>query len=255
MNPENWNAEQYQKQLSFVTELGTQVFDLLAPQSNEIILDLGCGDGRLTSKISKHSKDVIGIDTSQDMINAAKKRGVNAILMNGDSISYKNTFDAVFSNAALHWMSNQRNVLKGVHNALKLGGRFAGEFGGNGNLRTITSAMKMTINQHPKYGEWKNTCVFPTKSEYKALLEEHGFKVSTIKLISRPTTLKTDISEFIKIFSKHLIRTIDERYESDFINDVINVIQPSLFTSETGWQLDYVRLRFLAYKVDLQQYF
>ena len=118
---QTWNAAEYAQQGRFVADLAGEVFDLLAPQSGESILDLGCGDGALTKKIAATGAQVIGVDISRSMIESARRRGLDARLMSGEGLAFDNEFDAVFSNAALHWMHNQERVLTGVHRALKPG--------------------------------------------------------------------------------------------------------------------------------------
>jgi len=248
MNQQTWNAQQYQDNASFVSELGDSVLDLLSPQSGETILDLGCGDGALTEKIALLAKDVIGIDSSESMVLSAQKRGLNAILMSGDAISYKNKFDAVFTNAALHWILNYQAVIEGVHNSLKPHGRFVGEFGGHGNIATLIGAMKSVVNQNPKMGSFINPWFFPKTEEYKNYLEKSDFIVTYIELINRPTPLKTGVKEWLKIFANHIISGIPPELEEEFLTQTEAMLSPYLFSEEKGWVADYVRLRFHAIK-------
>lgn len=248
MNQQTWNAQQYQDNASFVSEFGSSVLELLNPQSNETILDLGCGDGALTEKIALVAKDVIGIDSSESMILAAQKRGLNTIVMSGDAISYKNKFDAVFTNAALHWIPNYQAVIEGVYDTLKPRGKFVGEFGGHGNIATLIGAMKSVVNQNPKMGSFKNPWFFPRTEEYKKHLEKSGFVVDYIELINRPTSLKTGVKEWLKIFANHIISGIPPELEEEFITQIEVMLKPYLFSKEKGWVADYVRLRFHAIK-------
>ena len=146
MNRQTWNAQQYQENASFVAELGSSALNLLNPQLHESILDLGCGEGTLTEKIASVAKDVIGIDASLSMVQATREKGLNAVVMSAESMTYKNTFDAVFSNAALHWMRDYDSVIKGVFASLKPKGRFVGEFGGHGNIATLIQAMETVVS-------------------------------------------------------------------------------------------------------------
>ena len=148
-----WNASQYVNHASFVAEHGSPVLDLLTPKSGERILDLGCGDGALTQDIAKSGAIVHGVDSSQNMIKAAKQRGLSAEVMSGDNLIFNNQFDAVFSNAALHWMTNKDSVLHGVANSLKSNGRFVGEFGGQGNVATLVNAMNRVFKHHSEFGD------------------------------------------------------------------------------------------------------
>src|SRR5213078_4049444 len=125
---QEWNAEQYAKNARFVSDLGQAVFDVLNPQPGERILDLGCGDGALTERIVSAGAHVVGVDASSDMVNAARRRGLDARVMDGGSLDFNSAFDAVFSNAAMHWMKRDPDaVISGIYRALKPGGRFAAE--------------------------------------------------------------------------------------------------------------------------------
>ena len=101
---QHWNPEQYGKNARFVSDLGMPVVDLLSPQSGERILDLGCGDGALSLKLVELGCKVVGVDSSAEMIRAADSLGLDAHVVDGQSLPYDSEFDAVFSNAALHWM-------------------------------------------------------------------------------------------------------------------------------------------------------
>lgn len=248
MNNQSWDAKQYQENASFVAELGSPVLELLNPQPDESILDLGCGDGALTEKIAKVASEVIGIDSSESMIQAACERGLNAVLMSGDAISYEDKFDAVFTNAALHWITDYQSVIRGVSTALKTNGRFVGEFGGHGNISTLIAAMEAVVDRNASMGNFSNPWFFPTHDEYKMHLEEKGFVVKYIELIPRPTPLKTGVREWLKIFANHIISGIPEHLEDEFLNETEQLVMPALYSDSTGWQADYVRLRFYAVK-------
>jgi trans-aconitate methyltransferase len=129
-NSTTWNPASYSKNARFVSDLGEPVLQLLAPRAGELVLDLGCGDGALTEKIAAAGCQVIGVDSSAAQIGAARRRRLNAAVMNGHQLAFTCVFDAVFSNAALHWMKQPDKVVAGVANSLKPGGRFVGEFGG-----------------------------------------------------------------------------------------------------------------------------
>ncbi len=182
------------------------------------------------------------------MIQAARERGLNAVLMSGDAISYVNRFDAVFTNAALHWITDYRSVLQGVSRALKRKGRFVGEFGGYGNIATLIAAMKTAVERNQKMGAFRNPWFFPTDKEYKAHLEEYAFKVKYIELIPRPTPLKTGVREWLKVFGNHIISGMPDDLEEQFLEETERLVRPKLFSDTTGWHADYVRLRFYAEK-------
>ncbi|MEH6393325.1 class I SAM-dependent methyltransferase [Pseudoalteromonas sp.] len=243
-----WNASQYINHASFVAEHGSPVLDLLNPKLGERILDLGCGDGALTQDIEQMGASVHGVDSSESMIEAAQKRGLSAEVMSGDSLSFHNEFDAVFSNAALHWMINEESVLSGVSNALKPNGRFVGEFGGQGNVGALVNAMTKVFESHAEFGEFVNPWYFPSVEEYKQKLQDHGFHIHYIELIPRPTPLESGIGEWLKIFSNGITKNLNPKQNDQFLNEVEYLVKPHLFI-EGQWVADYVRLRFSAQKV------
>ena len=198
---QNWNAEQYQTDASFVARLGSPALQLLAPQSGEKILDLGCGDGDLTLQIQNHQCEVLGIDSSQEMIATAKQKGLNAKVLSAEDLNYHETFDAVFTNAALHWVSDIDLVVANVYSSLKSGGRFVGEFGGQGNIKSLIDMMSETFQELADLGEFNNPWYFPSVEEFTIVLEQAGFEVSYIELIPRPTVLKSGINAWLEIFA------------------------------------------------------
>ncbi|CCQ55941.1 class I SAM-dependent methyltransferase [Crocosphaera watsonii] len=248
MNRQTWNPQQYQENASFVAELGSSVLNLLNPQPNESILDLGCGEGTLTEKIASVTKDVMGIDASPSMVQATLEKGLNAVVMSAESMTYKNTFDAVFSNAALHWMRDYDSVIKGVFTSLKPKGRFVGEFGGHGNIATLIEAMETVVSQNKNMGQFTNPWFFPKADEYKSYLENNGFCVIDMSLIPRPTPLKAGVKEWLKIFANHIVSGMPTEMEKIFLSQTEQLLKPILYTEKDGWVADYVRLRFHAVK-------
>ena len=246
MTKQTWNASQYQDHASFVAELGSPALQLLNPRPGEHILDVGCGDGALTAKIAKVARQVIGIDSSESMVAAARERGLTAILMSGDAITYERQFDAVFTNAALHWIPDYESVIRGVRSALRDGGRFVGEFGGKGNIAILVEAMREVVGRNPEMGSFHNPWFFPSDIEYKEHLENHGFRVNHIELIPRPTPLEAGVREWLRIFANHVISGMPSDLENQFLTETEDLVRPVLFSAETGWQADCVRLRFSA---------
>src|SRR5579862_4266048 len=137
---QRWDPGRYQETAGFVAVLGEPLLELLAAKPGERILDLGCGDGALTEKIAAVAS-VVAVDASADQIKAARARGLDAHVMDGTKLAFENEFDAVFSNAALHWMRDPDAVIAGVWRALKPGGRFVAECGGAGNVETIVKSL------------------------------------------------------------------------------------------------------------------
>lgn len=245
---QTWDADQYVNHASFVATHGLPVVELLNPKEGERILDLGCGDGALTLEIEKIGATIYGVDSSASMIETAVKRGLTAEVVSGDSLTFKNEFDAVFSNAALHWMTNSDAVISGVHKSLKTGGRFVGEFGGRGNIDSLTNAMTEVFKEHPEFGEFQNPWYFPSVEEYENKLRNNGFNVLYIELIPRPTPLNSGVKEWLNIFSNGIIGNLNQDEKELFLNEVEKLAKPYLFNNGE-WVADYVRLRFYAQKV------
>lgn len=248
MTNQSWHATQYSEHASFVADLGSSVVTLLNPLPGECILDLGCGDGTLTEKLKKLGASVFGIDSSQSMIDAAKEKGLDGSVMNGEHLAFHEEFDAVFSNAALHWMTDYQSVVKGVYEALKPNGRFVGEFGGHGNIQCIINAMREIFTENPRFGEFSIPWYFPTDREYANVLTANGFRINSIGLIPRPTPLKSGVREWLKIFANYLISELDNDEAEDFLVSVEDRVKANLFSESHGWTADYVRLRFSASK-------
>jgi len=248
MNEQSWRAEQYADHAPYVSDLGTPVVSLLNPQPGERILDLGCGEGTLANKIQQMGASIVGIDSSPSMVDAARAKGLTAEVTNGERLSFDGEFDAVFSNAALHWMTNPASVIRGVHQALKSQGRFVGEFGGHGNIHCLIEGMRAAYADHPELGTFTIPWYFPTAREYSKALETNGFRVNSIRLIPRPTPLKTGVREWLKLFADYAIRTMSQSQAENFLDTVEDKLRPQLFSEEAGWVADYVRLRFSASK-------
>ena len=243
-----WNARQYSEHARFVSDLGMPVVELLAPESGERILDLGCGDGPLTKKLSNLGCKVVGVDASPEMIAAAKSLGLDAHVMNGRSLQFHEEFDAVFSNAALHWMKQPEKVIAGVWRALKPGGRFVGEFGGYGNVATIVTALESALRIRGIDAKTINPWYNPTVEEYRKLLEACGFAVSTIVLFPRPTPLPGHIVDWLETFTQTFAAVLPFADRLAFFQEVAELCRPKLCDGSGRWQVDYVRLRFTAAK-------
>lgn len=244
-----WKAERYAEHAPFVPLLGRSVLDLLNPRPGERILDVGCGDGVLSEKICQAGATVVGVDDSPDMVTAAKRRGIDARLADARSLTFESEFDAAFSNAALHWIKRDPDaVLKAVRRSLKQGGRFAGEFGGHGNVAAITVALMAVLERRGvKDEDSPNVWYFPAASEYRKKLELAGFRVESIELFPRPTILPTDMRGWLETFAGPFFRALPEGDRSAALNEVVALLRPALCDDEGHWTVDYVRLRFLAY--------
>jgi len=243
-----WNPGSYARNARFVSDLGEAPLRLLDPKPGELILDLGCGDGALTEKIAATGAYVIAADASSPQIEGARKRGLAAIVMNGYQLGFKQCFDAVFTNAALHWMKQPENVVAGVWRCLKPGGRFVGEFGGKGNVETIRSELHAGLRRRG-IDPWSvDPWYFPSPEEYSQLLAAAGFAVGYIEAIPRPTRLPGDIVAWLEVFAQPFTRSVDESERKSFVNEVRAELAPLLCDSDGAWLADYVRLRFSAVK-------
>ena len=248
MSSQSWDVQQYQESASFVPQLGTPLLQLLAPQKQEKILDLGCGDGKLTLEIKNYGCEVVGIDSSIEMVNAAQKVGLNARVLSGDSLKFEEEFDAVFSNAALHWMVNKNQVVAGVYKALKPQGRFVGEFGGVGNIKHLVTVISAIFQDFPEFGQFTNPWYFPSLAEYSQVLTAAGFTVDYIELIPRPTPLKNGVIQWLKIFANGITNHLTNEQQERFLKEAETRLHPLIYSESEGWVADYVRLRFKAIK-------
>jgi trans-aconitate methyltransferase len=243
-----WNSQTYAKNARFVSDLGMPTIEWLNPQEGEKILDLGCGDGVLTLKLKEFGCEVIGVDSSTDFIDSARLLGLDVRLLDGHYLNFSSEFDAVFSNAALHWMTKPDLVIAGVWRALKLGGRFVGEFGGHGNVAKITAALSATLKKYGVNAKTIDAWYFPTVENYRSQLEAIGFVVDKIALIPRPTPLPTDIRGWLSTFANPFTTAITNVDRDSFLEEVINLLKPDLCDADDRWFVDYVRLRFAAIK-------
>lgn len=243
---QTWRAERYAANARFVADLGAPVLELLNPQAGERILDLGCGDGALTQKIAAVGAEVVGVDMAEDLLDAARELGLDVRRMDGQALAFAAEFDAVFSNAALHWMLDPDAVVAGVHRALKPGGRFVAEFGGQGNVAAITVALMAVLDARGHDGAKRCPWYFPSPREYAGRLERHGFKVDSIELIPRPTPLPTDMRGWLDTFGDSFLTLLPEAERDAALNDVLSLLAPVLRDEAGGWTADYVRLRVKA---------
>lgn len=243
----DWDAAEYDRHARFVSKLSGRIEDWLAPQEGERILDLCCGDGELTARLADSGAHMVGVDNAPDMIEAARRRGVDAHLADATQLSFEEEFDCVFSNSALHWISDQRSVIDGVRQALRPGGRFVAEMGGHGNVAAIATALRASARQ---FGGDESKAVpwtFPTVADYTQLLENGGFIVDRIELMPRPTALPTDIEGWMSTFSRGYLRDFDEATRQQVIDTVVDLLRPALCAADGTWTADYVRLRFRAH--------
>jgi trans-aconitate methyltransferase len=245
---QTWDPVTYARNARFVSDLGSPVVDLLAPKAGERILDLGCGDGVLTRKLADLGCDVVAVDSSLEQIEAARKLGLNASVISGEDLPYNEEFDAVFSNAVLHWIRRADVVLAGVYRSLKPGGRFIAECGGDGCVHKIRTALVQALERRGFDGEARVPWYFPTTDDYATRLERTGFRVDSIALIPRPTPLPGDITDYLETFALSFFQGFSDEARNDYLQEVRMVLEPQLRDANGIWVADYVRLRFAATK-------
>jgi len=245
---QRWDPARYARNAAFVAELGEPLLDLLRPVAGERILDLGCGDGALTAKLAASGADVVGVDASAEQVAAARARGLDARVMDGEALAFESEFDAVLSNAALHWMKRADAVIDGVWRALKPGGRFVAEMGGAGNVATITEALIAALDRRGIDGAAAMPWYFPTADEQRRRLAARGFDVRSAELFRRPTPLPGDIVDWLETFAESFSGRLAAADRPAFLAEVADVLAPRLQDAAGRWTADYVRLRFVAVK-------
>jgi SAM-dependent methyltransferase len=243
---QGWSAEAYAQNARFVAELGRPVVDLLAPLPGERVLDLGCGDGALTAELGALGCIVTGVDASPELLAAARNRGLDVVLGDGHALPFQAAFDAVFSNAALVWMTRPDAVIAGVARALRPGGRFVAELGGIGNVAAIGTALRAVLLEAGIDALALRPWYFPSPGEYTERLERHGFDVEVMELIHRPTPLPTGMAGWIETFGDSFLRHVPAGQRSALAARAAALLEPALRDSDGHWRADYVRLRFRA---------
>lgn len=243
-----WEPDRYARHARFVADHGHAVVDLLAPKPAERVLDLGCGDGALSEVLVAAGASVTGVDSSADMVAAARRRGIAAQVMDGAALTFVEEFDAVFSNAALHWMADLASVIAGVKRALKPGGRFVGEMGGEGNVATIVQALHDAVARRGVDGQSVNPWTFPSADEFDALLRAEGLEVEFLHLMHRPTVLPGDIEGWLETFACGFLHRHAAPERRAIIAEVREALRSRLRSANGEWVADYVRLRFAARK-------
>jgi SAM-dependent methyltransferase len=237
-----WNAADYARVGGFVALLGGAALELFDPQPGERVLDVGCGDGTLTRKIVERGATVVGLDNSPEMIAAARAKGIDALLLGVADMTFHDEFDAAFSNATLHWVREKEQAARAIFRALKPGARFAGEMGGEGNLRKLRETLdeELIIRGHVPPVEASNW--YPSPEEFAAVYESAGFEQIDARLIERPTPIEHGVAQWVTTFRRGWLdrAQVPEEERADIGSAVADRIGSNI--------ADYVRLRFTMRK-------
>lgn len=249
----SWDADLYDAKHAFVSEYGLELVEMLAPESGEHILDLGCGTGRLVSEIAKTGANVVGVDIDSSMIQRARQAypGLEFHVADGASFTYPRSFDAVFSNAAIHWMKDTEGLMDTLGKILKPGGRLIVELGGKGNIVAIIRAVDQALESvgHPRPGQ-ENPWYFPSIADFTSRLEHRGIRATYAALFDRPTPLEDGeqgIRHWMSMFGGELLVNLPRQHWEAVVTEVQSLLKPVLFKNGI-WVGDYRRLRVVAYK-------
>ena len=245
-----WDPDRYATHARFVSDLGAPVVELLDPKPGERVLDVGCGDGALTEKLVEAGCLVVAVDSSPEQVRAACERGIDARVADAAALGFDGEFDAVFSNAVLHWIRDPDAALAAIHRALARGGRLVAEFGGHGCVASIRAAFGEILAKRGIDAENLNPWYFPTAEEYLARLEANGFEVDSIRLFPRPTPLPSDLTDWLQTFAQPYLAGIPNGDRKAVLVEMRERLEPVLRTPDGGWFADYVRLRFAARRRD-----
>ncbi len=245
---QRWVAGEYGRVGAFVHQLAGGVVEWLAPQQGERILDLGCGDGQLTARLAAAGAVVTGVDASVEMIAAARLHGITVDHAYAELLPYSDaSFDAVFSNAALHWVRNQDAMMTEVRRVLRPEGRFVAEMGGQGNIAAIRVALMAVLARHGYADAEDGVNYYATPEVYGRRLTHHGFKVERIELIPRPTPLgEGGMAAWLRTFRRGVLEVLPETLRETVVNEACALLEPALRDEDGNWVADYVRLRFIA---------
>lgn len=247
---QTWDPLAYERNGAFVHGLAEGVLEWLDAQPGEYILDLGCGDGQLTQRLKDTGAHVLGVDASAEMVAAARARGVEAEQAPAESLPFRDaTFDAVFSNAVLHWVRGQDAMMAQVHRVLKPGGRFVAEMGGHGNVAAIHVAFMAVLDRYGFRDREDGVNYYPTAESYRERLERHGFRVEQMAVIPRPTKLaESGMEGWLHTFRRGVLDELPADRREAVVRETVELLAPALRDETGNWIADYVRLRFVALK-------
>ncbi len=246
-----WDSNLYDNKHDFVFKFGEEIVRLLNPQHEEIILDLGCGTGDLTKQIADACHQVVGLDSSEEMVLKAKQKHPEVAFVQADARNFQlnTTFDAVFSNATLHWIPDAESVIKSIGQHLKIGGRFVAEFGGKGCVNNIISTLSTVLDEkNIEYPPISSVLYYPSVGEYAPILERNGFELAYGALFDRPTDLKDGyhgVANWIEMFLEWMLKNVDGQERESIKNEVSQRLAPTMYDG-SKWIADYRRIRIVA---------
>ncbi|GAA0542077.1 methyltransferase domain-containing protein [Chitinophaga japonensis] len=246
----SWNADLYRDKHAFVFQYGNSLIEWLQPQAGEKILDLGCGTGELTARLAATGAQVTGLDSSASMIAGAQQRFPQAefVVANAASFSLPEQFDAIFSNAALHWMLDKEAVAARMYQHLRPGGRLVLEMGAQGNVSSLLQALEKAMQQHGR--QYRPFWYFPSVGEYTSILEKYGFRIQQAHCFDRATELADPdnaIIEWFEMFGDHFFENVPAAERRAILQQAQEILRPTHFRNGK-WYADYVRLRIAAVK-------
>jgi len=247
-----WNPTLYDNSHDFVSKYGEGILSYLNPKPGETILDLGCGTGDLTKEIFLSGANVVGVDNSADMIAKARTKypDIEFQQMDARKLKFDTRFDAIFSNAVLHWIPEKEKVIERMHSLLKENGRIVLEFGGKGNNQQMLKALRDSFKKRGFYDNAKiDFWYYPSIGEYTTELEKLNFRVIHATHFDRITPLKSSqgIKDWFLMFGNYFFVGIPDTEKEEILNEVQNNLTVTHFIDGV-WNADYKRIRIVAIK-------
>ncbi len=248
-----WDAGLYDEKHSFVWKMAAGLVELLEPKPGERILDIGCGTGHLTAQIAASGAMIRGIDQSEEMIRQAREKfpELQFDVMDAREIKLNESFDAVFSNATLHWIKEPERVIQGISRILRPGGRFVAEFGGKGNVAGLMEALEKAWNKLRPETPIESPWFYPSVAEYAGLLEWHGLEVTYALLFDRPTPLEDGergLRTWLEMFGGRMTDRLQKEKRDYLFEEIESQARGKLF-KDGQWVMDYRRLQVVAKKL------